>query len=168
MYASPHSALNVDAVASNISPHTPLRPTHSLPENSPINPQDCHSTDNYHVFPEYAVNLLAPTVFIVPIPLEAVCLITPAMSHILVSVAIRHRIYRVASSPNSSDDVAELRSKFYGHRQKAMTALNEEIRVQKNVYSLMISAILFVFAEVRLSCFPEPSRRNRMPGAGLD
>lgn len=51
--------------------------------------------------------------------------------------------------------LVELRSKYYHHRDKAITALNDEIYSYKNAYMLMISALLFVFAEVR-GVLPRP------------
>lgn len=88
----------------------------------------------------------------IPLPLDALSGAPPAIVHILVSVAVRHRIYRVASnSRGDKNGLIELRSKYYHHRDKAITALNDEIYCYKNAYMLMIGALLFVFAEVRLS-----------------
>lgn len=104
--------------------------------------------DNHYVFPEYSANLLMPSIFLTPVPLDFISLTTPAMMHILVSVAIRHRLYRVASNAGARDDLVKLRSKFYHHRGKAITALNDEILNLRNPYYLMVSAVMFVFAEV--------------------
>lgn len=86
-----------------------------------------------------------------PLPLEIVALLPPAMNHILVSVALRHRMYRVgANSGRRNRAVLEMRSKYYHHRGMAISAMNREIRKPDtgNVFLLIVSAIMFVFAEV--------------------
>lgn len=112
---------------------------------------------------------LTPSVFVIPLPLEALQNASPAIIHILVSVAVRHRIYRVASNRRAADKdgLIELRSKYYNHRDKAITALNDEIYSYKNAYMLMISALLFVFAEVRSWRHPPRGSRPLPPLSGL-
>lgn len=134
-------------------------PPHALAPQAPPR-TGLTRADNYHVFPEYSVHQLTPSVFVIPLPLEALKGASPAIIHILVSVAVRHRIYRVASNRRADDKggLIELRSKYYHHRDKAITALNDEIYSYKNAYMLMISALLFVFAEVRSRGHPSGSR----------
>lgn len=105
-------------------------------------------TDNYHIFPEYLAHQLTPSVFIIPLPLDTLGHASPAILHVLVSVAIRHRIYRVASNAGDKRGLVDLRSKYYHHRAGAISALNNEIYSCKNVYTLMVGALVFVFAEV--------------------
>ncbi|SPO06502.1 uncharacterized protein DNG_09192 [Cephalotrichum gorgonifer] len=111
---------------------------------------------NNHVYPEYASDQLTPTQFIVPLPLEVVCLAPFEIAHILVSVALRHRIYRVASSLRSRENVRELRSKYHHHRGLAISALNEQIRKSepKYAYALMVGVMTFAFAELQRSSTP--------------
>ena len=87
--------------------------------------------------------------FVVPVPLESVSVACSSIIHLLVSVAIRHRIYRVASN-SGKELVVDLRHKYYEHRQKAIIAFNSEIQENKNPYLMMVCAVLFVYAEVRI------------------
>lgn len=134
---------------------TPLPPTPPPSRLPPFLAQadaKPHAADNCQVFPEYIHHQLAPTTFVVPLPLETVALIPPAMSHILVSVALRHRMYRVGANSGRRDGaVLEMRSKYYHHRGMAIAALNAEIRKpgMGNAFLVMVNAIMFVFAEVR-------------------
>ena len=81
-----------------------------------------------------------------------ICRTTPATMHILVSTAVRHRMYRLASASGGGerDSLLSLRQKYYHHRGKAITALDGEIRNRREPYLLMISAVTFVYAEVRI------------------
>lgn len=108
------------------------------------------TVDNSEVFPEYIHHQLSPTAFVQPLPLKTVALIPPAMNHILVSVALRHRMYRVGANSGRRDRaVLEMRSKYYHHRGLAISAMDSDIRGGvTNVFVLMASAIMFVFAEV--------------------
>ena len=82
--------------------------------------------DNYNAFLEYSATLVMPTIFLTPIPFEFVALGTPAMMHILASIALRHHIYRVVS--NAGVDPVKPRFKFCHHCGKVITALNDMIQ----------------------------------------
>ena len=76
-----------------------------------------------------------------------------AYNNILVSVVIRHYIYRSLSNPDSRDSIVALRPKGYYHRGLAINALNEDIRKCdiKHTGMLIAAVVSFISAEVKSS-----------------
>lgn len=71
------------------------------------------------------------------------------LTHVCASIALRHRIYRLASTPERNA-LMDMKLRYHHQRSLAIQALNENIASAEkmNPYVLIIGVNMFVFAEV--------------------
>lgn len=108
--------------------------------------------DNEVIYPEYKNHQLSPSPFVTILPLEIIHRVTPAINNIVVSVTLRHHIYRTSlTSGCRGEGIIDLLSKSHYHRGLAINALNDEIRgYHRDRLGVLIGGIIvFIFSEVR-------------------
>lgn len=108
--------------------------------------------DNEVIYPEYKDHQLSPSPFVTILPLEIIHRATPAINNIVVSVTLRHHIYRTSlTSSCHREGMVELLSKSHYHRGLAINALNDEIQRfdRARLGALIGGIIVFIFSEVR-------------------
>lgn len=110
--------------------------------------------DNEVIYPEYKKHQLSPSPFVTILPLEVIHKVTPAINNIVVSVTLRHHIYRTSlTSGCRGEGIVELLAKSHYHRGLAINALNDEIRGyhRARLGVLIGGIIVFIFSEVRFA-----------------
>lgn len=108
--------------------------------------------DNEVIYPQYKDHQLSPSPFVTILPLEIIHRATPAINNIVVSVTMRHHIYRTSlTSGCRREGIVELLLKSHHHRGLAINALNDEIKSydHSRLGALIGGIIVFIFSEVR-------------------
>ena len=105
--------------------------------------------DNDRIYPDMEATSLCESPYVARVPLEYIRRSPDFLVHISASLSIRHRIYRLSSTPERKALVG-MRLRYHQQRSLAIEALNENIaRAEKEDPNLLIVGVnMFVFAEV--------------------
>lgn len=102
------------------------------------------------IYPAYEAASLCKSPYVSAVSLEAIARSPSYLSHICASLSLRHRIYRLSSTPERSS-LVDMKLQYHHQRSLAIQALNENIASaeKENPYVLILGVNMFVFAEVR-------------------
>jgi hypothetical protein len=107
--------------------------------------------DNLRIHTRYkTAGELAPNPALVPFPVQALHLLTPAIHHALVCLSLNHFIHTLPSSTDRAV-VAPNRWKMYHHRGAALRALSRHIGQDKTRCSDMTITTILMFMCLEVS-----------------